>query len=67
MQRAGEVTYFVFPANERRTELLDKARAWLEAESKIGAWRIVAVCRSGEILVITHRMAARRTPDELWT
>ncbi|TCC21664.1 UvrD-helicase domain-containing protein [Kribbella sindirgiensis] len=58
-QQEGEVTYFVFPADGQRVERLDRARAWLAAHSTVGAW----TPQDGErtkVLVITHRMAARR-------
>ncbi|TDO51560.1 DNA helicase-2/ATP-dependent DNA helicase PcrA [Kribbella sp. VKM Ac-2527] len=59
-QREGEVTYFVFPADDRRMERLERARVWLAANSGIGAWQPLDGADSTKILVITHRMAARR-------
>lgn len=59
-QQPGEVTYFVFPANDRRNELLGRARVWLEENSEIGAWRDEDGVDPSKTLVITHRMAASR-------
>lgn len=56
----GEVNFFVLPADGTRTETLEKTRGWLRANSRIGAW---TACEGGDatkILVIAHRMAARR-------
>ncbi|GAA0584410.1 ATP-dependent helicase [Kribbella sandramycini] len=55
-QRDGEVTFFVFPADDQRIERLNRARAWLAARSTTGAWQDDRT----KILVTTHRMAARR-------
>lgn len=59
-QRAGEVNFFVLPADESRTETLQSTRTWLAANSRIGAWTPRDGVDETKILVIAHRMAARR-------
>ncbi|RZT07926.1 DNA helicase-2/ATP-dependent DNA helicase PcrA [Kribbella sp. VKM Ac-2569] len=59
--RDGNVAYFVFPADdERRLPLLDRALDHLAEQSKSGGWRHVDGSEDAKVLVITHRMAARR-------
>jgi DNA helicase-2/ATP-dependent DNA helicase PcrA len=59
-QRPGEVTFFVLPADETRTATLLSARKWLAVNSGIGAWVPHAGRDETKVLVIAHRMAARR-------
>jgi DNA helicase-2/ATP-dependent DNA helicase PcrA len=59
-QRPGEVTFFVLPADETRTTTLLSARKWLADNSNIGAWVPHEGRNETKVLVIAHRMAARR-------
>ena len=59
-QRPGEVNFFVLPADETRTETLQLTRTWLATKSHIGAWTPREGVDEIKILVIAHRMAARR-------
>ncbi|GAA1530818.1 UvrD-helicase domain-containing protein [Kribbella lupini] len=59
-QRAGEVTYFVFPQGVGRNELLGQTRKWLREQSEIDAWKADDGTDQSKTLVITHRMAAGR-------
>ena len=59
-QRPGEVNFFVLPADETRTETLQLTRTWLATKSQIGAWTPHDGVDETKILVIAHRMAARR-------
>lgn len=57
---AGEVFFFVLPADEERVENLDKVRSWLEQHSNEAGWLESSESSKLKILAIVHRMAARR-------
>lgn len=59
-QRLGEVNFFVLSAGETRTETLQRILAWLAMKSHIGGWTAHDGVDETKILVIAHRMAARR-------
>jgi len=60
-QISGSVYYFVLPADKHRTEHLNVVRGWLDSQSgKTGDWTEENHIRGAKILVIAHRMAARR-------
>jgi DNA helicase-2/ATP-dependent DNA helicase PcrA len=59
-QRPGEVNFFVLPADETRSDTLRETRRWLAANSPTGAWTSSSGVDDTKILVIAHRMAARR-------
>ena len=59
-RRPGEVDFFVLPANETRTESLTRALEWLAENSQVGAWGSRTGANEVKVLVIAHRMAARR-------
>ena len=59
-QRPGEVNFIVLPADETRTKTLEQTRGWLATNSLIGAWSPRDGVDETKILVIAHRMAARR-------
>jgi DNA helicase-2/ATP-dependent DNA helicase PcrA len=59
-QREGEVHFFVLPADDRRNENLEKVRAWLTDHGTSGCWTAEASDGGAKILMIAHRMAARR-------
>ena len=64
VQRPGEVAFFVLPADETRTATLLSARKWLAVHSRIGAWVPHDGHGETKVLVIAHRMAARRLAFE---
>jgi DNA helicase-2/ATP-dependent DNA helicase PcrA len=64
LQRIGEVTFFVLPADETRSATLRSAREWLAHNSSIGAWAKREGRDGTKVLVIAHRMAARRLAFE---
>jgi DNA helicase-2/ATP-dependent DNA helicase PcrA len=59
-QSDGELTFVVLPTSENRSASLKHTLQWLRDQSAIGAWDDRAGLRSRKILVIAHRMAARR-------
>jgi DNA helicase-2/ATP-dependent DNA helicase PcrA len=59
-QREGAVHFFVLPADDRRNENLEKVRAWLTEHGTTGCWTTEASDGGAKILMITHKMAARR-------
>lgn len=59
-RREGEVHFFVLPADEQRNENLEKVRAWLTTHGTAGRWTTEASDGGAKILMIAHRMAARR-------
>jgi DNA helicase-2/ATP-dependent DNA helicase PcrA len=63
-QRAGEVTFFVLPADETRSASLQRTRIWLAQHSEIDAWVPHENRDDTKVLVIAHRMAARRLDFE---
>lgn len=56
----GEVFCFVLPANGDRTANLQRVRKWLDAHSSAGNWTDSSPETGAKILMIVHRMAARR-------
>ncbi|MFI6095128.1 UvrD-helicase domain-containing protein [Lentzea sp. NPDC051213] len=60
MKTRGEVNFFVLPADETRLDSLVRVRSWLSNNSRIGAWEAGSEAQFDKILVIAHRMAARR-------
>jgi DNA helicase-2/ATP-dependent DNA helicase PcrA len=59
-QSDGELTFAVLPTSENRSASLKHTLQWLRDQSAIGAWDDRDGLRSRKILVIAHRMAARR-------
>lgn len=63
----GEAYLFILPADDERTANLDIVRAWLDERSTVGNWTRSDTEGGAKVLMITHRMAARRLGfDELW-
>jgi DNA helicase-2/ATP-dependent DNA helicase PcrA len=58
--REGSVSYFVLPADNARTETLELVRTWLDGASAPGSWTTDDPVSGAKILVVAHRMAARR-------
>ncbi|WP_030940726.1 UvrD-helicase domain-containing protein [Streptomyces sp. NRRL S-646] len=58
----GEFFFFVLPADDRRSEHLEHVRIWLEQHSNAGSWAANSTDddEGAKILVIVHRMVARR-------
>ncbi|MDR6990297.1 UvrD-helicase domain-containing protein [Luteimonas sp. 3794] len=52
----GTARMFILPADEQRDQNIAKVRAWVGEQNKDQAWRDGAI----KLLVIVHRMAARR-------
>lgn len=59
-QLEGEAYFFVLPADNNRSENLDRVRAWLDDHSQSGNWTRAASEGGSKVLMIVHRMAARR-------
>ena len=59
-QRDGELTFVVLPTSENRSASLNHTLQWLRDQSAIGAWDDPDGPATRKILVIAHRMAARR-------
>jgi DNA helicase II / ATP-dependent DNA helicase PcrA len=59
-QREGSAHFFVLPADDQRDENLEKVRAWLTGHGTAGCWTTEASDGGAKILMIAHRMAARR-------
>jgi len=59
-QPPGEAFLFVLPADNERTANLDAVRSWLDKHSKLGNWSRSDTDGGAKVLMITHRMAARR-------
>ncbi|RYE41545.1 MAG: ATP-dependent helicase [Hyphomicrobiales bacterium] len=59
-QSEGESFCFVLPADDHRSENLDRVRSWLDAHSASGNWTRSAHDGGSKVLMIVHRMAARR-------
>lgn len=59
-QKEGEAFCFVLPADEARTENLERVRGWLDLHSKSGNWSKSDFEGGSKVLMIVHRMAARR-------
>ncbi|GAA2446808.1 UvrD-helicase domain-containing protein [Streptomyces glaucus] len=61
-QVAGELFFFVLPADEQRSQRLEHVRAWLTQHSSAGSWAADSANRGegAKILMIVHRMVAKR-------
>lgn len=59
-QKEGEAFCFVLPADDTRTANLERVRSWLDANSNSGNWTKSDFDGGAKILMIVHRMAARR-------
>jgi DNA helicase II / ATP-dependent DNA helicase PcrA len=59
-QLDGEACFFILPADDRRSENLERVRAWLDDHSQSGNWTRSASQGGSKVLMIAHRMAARR-------
>lgn len=59
-QISGEVTFVVLPAGATRSQDLNRTVRWLADNSALNAWADVEGQPGAKILVIAHRMAARR-------
>jgi DNA helicase-2/ATP-dependent DNA helicase PcrA len=58
-QSEGEAFFFVLPANNHRNQQLEDVRIWLDAHSS-GNWTRGSHEQGSKILMIVHRMAAKR-------
>lgn len=56
----GEAFFFVLPADDARSEHLERVRSWLDANSSAGSWTASVPENGAKILMIVHRMAAKR-------
>lgn len=59
-QLEGEAFFFILPANDERTVNLERVRTWLDQHSTSGNWTRSDHDGGSKVLVIVHRMAARR-------
>lgn len=59
-QPEGHAFCFVLPADDNRNAALERVRAWLDQRSAAGNWTRSASEGGSKILMIVHRMAARR-------
>lgn len=59
-QAEGEVFCFVLPSDEQRSDRLELVRSWLDEHSSSGNWTRSAHEGGSKILMIVHRMAAKR-------
>jgi DNA helicase II / ATP-dependent DNA helicase PcrA len=59
-QIEGEVAFVVLPSSRDRSATLTYTLQWLRTQSEIGAWDDEQGVTNVKILVIAHRMAARR-------
>lgn len=56
----GSAHIFIFPIDERRDERLAQVRAWVAKKNGDPAWTTDDGSRAVKVLVIVHRMAAKR-------
>jgi len=56
----GSAHNFIFPIDERRDERLAQVRAWVAKKNGDPAWNTDDDSRAVKVLVIVHRMAAKR-------
>jgi DNA helicase-2/ATP-dependent DNA helicase PcrA len=56
----GSAHIFIFPIDERRDERLAQVRAWVAKKNGDPAWNTDDGSRAVKVLVIVHRMAAKR-------
>lgn len=59
-QPEGEALCFVLPSDDQRGDRLELVRAWLDEHSTSGNWTRSAHEGGAKILMIVHRMAAKR-------
>ncbi len=59
-QTEGEAFCFVLPSDHHRNERLELVRSWLDKHSSSGNWTRPAHEGGSKILMIVHRMAAKR-------
>lgn len=59
-QLEGEAFCFVLPSDDQRSDRLELVRSWLDSHSKSGNWTRSAHQGGSKILMIVHRMAAKR-------
>lgn len=59
-QAEGEAFCFVLPSDDRRSDRLELVRSWLDEHSTSGNWTRSAHEGGSKILMIVHRMAAKR-------
>lgn len=59
-QPEGHAICVILPADDNRTEALERVREWLDQRSAAGNWTRSAADGGSKILMIVHRMAARR-------
>jgi DNA helicase-2/ATP-dependent DNA helicase PcrA len=59
-QAEGEAFCFVLPSDDRRSDRLELVRTWLDEHSSSGNWTRSAHEGGSKILMIVHRMAAKR-------
>ncbi|MFJ2620313.1 UvrD-helicase domain-containing protein [Glutamicibacter sp. NPDC087344] len=60
VQADGEAFCFVLPSDDQRSDRLELVRSWLDEHSTSGNWTRPAREDGSKILMITHRMAAKR-------
>lgn len=59
-QTDGEAFCFVLPSDDQRSDRLELVRSWLDEHSTSGNWTRAAHEGGSKILMIVHRMAAKR-------
>ncbi len=59
-QHEGEAFFLVLPSDDQRSERLELVRTWLDEHSSSGNWSRSAHEGGSKILMIVHRMAAKR-------
>ncbi|MET4046691.1 MULTISPECIES: UvrD-helicase domain-containing protein [unclassified Rhodococcus (in: high G+C Gram-positive bacteria)] len=59
-QAEGEAFCFVLPSDDQRSDRLELVRSWLDEHSTSGNWTRSAHKGGSKILMIVHRMAAKR-------
>ena len=59
-QAEGEAFCFVLPSDDQRSDRLQFVRSWLDEHSSSGNWTRSAYEGGSKILMIVHRMAAKR-------
>lgn len=59
-QAEGEAFCFVLPSDDQRGDRLELVRAWLDEHSTSGNWTRSASQGGSKVLMIVHRMAAKR-------
>lgn len=59
-QAEGEAFCFVLPSDDQRSDRLESVRSWLDEHSTSGNWTRSVHEGGSKILMIVHRMAAKR-------